>query len=54
MCCAFQRGVSIVDKNVDAALTALQCDMSAEIDSYRRKRDLIYQGLKDSFDLEEL
>ena len=34
-----------------AALTALKCDMSDQIDIYRRKRDLIYQGLNGVFDL---
>jgi len=34
-----------------AALTALGCDTSAQIAAYRRKRDLIYEGLKGPFEL---
>ena len=34
-----------------AAVTAMTCDMSAKIADYRRKRDLIYDGLKDTFGL---
>ena len=34
-----------------AALTALDCDIRPHIDNYRRKRDLIYEGLKNHFDL---
>ncbi len=34
-----------------AALTALKCDVSENVANYRRKRDMIYEGLKDSFDL---
>jgi len=34
-----------------AALTALKSDISDCIDNYRHKRDLIYNGLKDSFNL---
>ena len=34
-----------------AALTALKSDISKHIEDYRRKRDLIYNGLKDSFGL---
>ena len=33
------------------ALAALGCDMSAQVAAYRHKRDLIYEGLKDSFGL---
>lgn len=32
-----------------AALPALTADMSQKVDNYRRKRDLIYNGLKDVF-----
>jgi len=34
-----------------AAVTALKCDISQQIDGYRRKRDMIYDGLKNTFDL---
>lgn len=34
-----------------AVLYALDCDMSEWIDRYRRKRDLVFEGLKNSFDL---
>jgi len=34
-----------------AAVTALKTDYSANVDAYRRKRDLIYGLLKDSFDV---
>ncbi len=34
-----------------AAADALDCDISNEIKSYREKRDLIYDGLKESFNL---
>jgi aspartate aminotransferase/aminotransferase len=34
-----------------AALTAMDCDVSAYVNAYRRKRDLIYDGLKDKFEL---
>jgi aspartate aminotransferase/aminotransferase len=34
-----------------AALAALACDMTAARDAYRRKRDLVYEGLKDLFEL---
>lgn len=34
-----------------AAVTALQCDISEHIANYRHKRDLIYDGLKDTFGL---
>ena len=34
-----------------AAQATLDCDISGQIDNYRRKRDLIYNGLKGSFDL---
>ena len=34
-----------------AAVRALGCDMSEYVDSYRKKRDLIYEGLKDNFEL---
>ncbi|MBN1766661.1 MAG: aminotransferase class I/II-fold pyridoxal phosphate-dependent enzyme [Sedimentisphaerales bacterium] len=34
-----------------AAVTALQCDISPQIAAYRKKRDLIYNGLKDTFGL---
>ncbi len=36
-----------------AALTALEVDMSAHIKEYRRKRDFIYDGLKDRFTIVE-
>ena len=32
-----------------AAVIALQCDMTPLLHAYRRKRDLIYNGLKDAF-----
>lgn len=34
-----------------AALTALRADRTERVESYRRKRDLMYEGLKDQFDL---
>ena len=34
-------------------MTALQTDMSEEVKRYRKKRDLIYNGLKDHFELIE-
>ncbi|MCL2624391.1 MAG: pyridoxal phosphate-dependent aminotransferase, partial [Planctomycetaceae bacterium] len=34
-----------------AALTALQCDMSAEIAHYKRKRDMLYDGIKDDYEV---
>ena len=34
-----------------AVLYALDLDMSESIDRYRRKRDLVYAGLKDTFDV---
>ncbi|MEE8449510.1 MAG: pyridoxal phosphate-dependent aminotransferase [Thermodesulfobacteriota bacterium] len=34
-----------------AALVALDSDISTHIQAYRKKRDLIYQGLKDKFNL---
>lgn len=34
-----------------AAITALDCDMSEQIEAYKAKRDLIYNGLKEKFNL---
>jgi len=34
-----------------AGITALETDMSAEVESYRRKRDLVYKGLSKAFEL---
>lgn len=34
-----------------ATLTALECDMSAYVAAYRKKRDMIFNGLKDRFGL---
>ncbi|MHC4185391.1 MAG: aminotransferase class I/II-fold pyridoxal phosphate-dependent enzyme [Planctomycetota bacterium] len=34
-----------------AAVAALDYDVSNYIDAYRRKRDLIYEGLKEKFEL---
>jgi len=34
-----------------AALAALSCDMSSALASYRKKRDMVFNGLKDTFDL---
>jgi len=34
-----------------AALTALECDTSEQCANYRRKRDLVYEGLKEAFEL---
>jgi len=34
-----------------AGITALETDMSAQIQSYRRKRDLVYKGLSKAFEL---
>ena len=32
-----------------AAIPALKADMTAKVDAYRKKRDLVYNGLKDVF-----
>lgn len=37
-----------------ATMAALQCDISGHIADYHRKRDMIYDGLKDKFDLVKL
>jgi aspartate aminotransferase/aminotransferase len=34
-----------------AAVAALDCDMSEYVAAYKRKRDMIYEGLRDNFDL---
>jgi len=34
-----------------AAITALDCDVSGAVNAYRRKRDLVYNGLRDKFEL---
>lgn len=34
-----------------AAITALDYDVSSQVNAYRKKRDLIYEGLKDTFEL---
>ena len=34
-----------------ATLAALELDMSAYIEAYRKKRDIVYNGLKDNFDV---
>jgi aspartate aminotransferase/aminotransferase len=34
-----------------AAITALDCDVSEVVNAYRTKRDLIYEGLRDKFEL---
>jgi aspartate aminotransferase len=34
-----------------AALAALDCDMSSYVAQYRKKRDMIYEGLKDCFEI---
>ena len=34
-----------------AAIAAMDCDTTAFVNSYRKKRDLIYEGLKDKFEL---
>ena len=34
-----------------AALAALDCDMSSYVAQYKKKRDLIYKGLKESFEI---
>jgi aspartate aminotransferase/aminotransferase len=34
-----------------AAMAALDLDVTARVDEYRIKRDLLYGGLKDSFEL---
>ena len=34
-----------------AISNTLDCDISAEVEAYRRRRDMIYDGLKDHFDL---
>ena len=34
-----------------AAIAALDCDVTDSVDEYRRKRDLIYEGLRDKFEV---
>jgi len=34
-----------------AAIKAMDCDMTAFVNAYRKKRDLIYEGLKDKFEI---
>ncbi len=34
-----------------ATITALECDMSQYVEAYRKKRDMIYEGLKEQFGL---
>ncbi len=34
-----------------AAIAALDCDMSGHVAAYKKKRDMIYEGLRDKFDL---
>ena len=34
-----------------AAIAALDCDVTDSVDDYRRKRDLIYEGLRDKFEV---
>jgi len=34
-----------------AGITALQTDMSKEVEAYRRKRDLVYEGLREVFEV---
>jgi aspartate aminotransferase len=34
-----------------AALAALDCDMTGHVAQYKKKRDMIYKGLKDCFDI---
>jgi len=34
-----------------AAIVAMDCDTTAFVNTYRKKRDLIYEGLKDKFEL---
>ncbi|HEX72501.1 MAG TPA: pyridoxal phosphate-dependent aminotransferase [Candidatus Hydrogenedentes bacterium] len=34
-----------------AAVLALKADMCAKVDAYRRKRDIVYEGLKDVFEV---
>ncbi len=34
-----------------AAVTALRADMTAKVEAYRAKRDLVYDGLKDAFEV---
>ena len=34
-----------------AAMTALTCDMSAEIAHYKRKRDMLYDGIRDCYEV---
>ncbi len=35
----------------EAALTALQTDVSGMVEEYRRRRDVVYEGLKERFDV---
>jgi aspartate aminotransferase len=34
-----------------AAIAALDCDMTEQVNAYRKKRDTIYEGLKDKFEI---
>jgi len=34
-----------------AAIAAMDCDVSDLVDGYRRKRDLLYEGLRGNFEL---
>jgi len=34
-----------------AAITAMDCDVSGAVNAYRTKRDLVYEGLRDKFEL---
>ena len=34
-----------------ASIAALDCDITSHVNDYRKKRDLIYEGLKDKFEL---
>lgn len=47
---AFSSVTSFAQK---AALTALDCDMGERIGQYRKKRDLVYNGLKDKYNVVE-
>ncbi len=47
---AFSSVTSFAQK---AALTALDCDMDERIGQYRKKRDLVYNGLKDKYNVVE-
>ena len=49
----FQQYTFVCSPNVGqlAALAALDVDMSPQIEAYKRKRDMLYDGMKDDYDI---